>query len=315
MDTRKIQKTGHSTFTISLPKDWVVRSGLSKGESMKLSLRGDGTMVLNIPGRPRNPREYDMVVDDDIDTLYRKIIGLYISGFTAINFRFGDRDPNRLRSDIKTVLSRITGFEIVEEEADRLVARDLLDYSRYDTVRALERMHKMTRSMLRLSVESMEGDKGRIPDMEDMDHSVNFYNWLIKRHYNLVLYDSSNSETLGIYRDNGSNYVTVSNNLERIADHALNMAKVASGQGPIPPDTAFFQLQEILDRSVKAFLEKDAEVSESVIHSCRELRWVDRVHDGAENAIAWAEVADSFNRIITYIDEIAEIAYRASFMK
>ena len=51
MESRKIQKVGAATLTVSLPKEWAGRRNLKKGDQVFLVEEGDVLKVL--PGPPR----------------------------------------------------------------------------------------------------------------------------------------------------------------------------------------------------------------------------------------------------------------------
>ena len=52
MDIRRIQKTGTSTMTVSLPKDWINSQGLKAGDSVSMQVMPDGTVSVD----PRSDR-------------------------------------------------------------------------------------------------------------------------------------------------------------------------------------------------------------------------------------------------------------------
>ena len=46
-EVRRVQKTGASTLTVSLPKDWVDSSGLKAGDQVSMAVQLDGTILLD----------------------------------------------------------------------------------------------------------------------------------------------------------------------------------------------------------------------------------------------------------------------------
>jgi len=321
METRKIQRTGHSTFTVSLPKDWVLGGGLNKGERMVMNLRQDGSIMLTVPGKARVPKEYHLVGAMEKDALLRRILGAYLAGYQSMTLRFPSEEGNALKTDLRKVLSLITGLEVMEENSVEVRIKDLFDSAKYTPAKAIERMHNLTRFMVCSSISALgTRDEGLLSDLEDRDRNVDWLNWLVTRQCNLVLYDVSNSDALGIEPGQALGYVLVSRSLERIADHAIRVARNIPG---VPPEDPIVQdalgkqdmIVQLLDGALCAFKDADREGARSVIYSCRGFRWISvptGVADTTE-VISAAYIADSMNRIITYIDEIAEIAYNSTF--
>ena len=84
-DTRKIQKTGGSTYIVSLPKKWVSDSNLKQGDSVRVDVRPDGTLSLASTGATEHQKLIKkMEIGDDADpkALLRELIGCYVTATT-----------------------------------------------------------------------------------------------------------------------------------------------------------------------------------------------------------------------------------------
>src|SRR5437773_7785195 len=84
MEGRKLQLTGGSTYVVSLPKHWVVDSGLKAGDTVFLETEPEGSVLI----RPRpmervhlRRRIFEEKGEERRDHLLRKLIGAYIGGF------------------------------------------------------------------------------------------------------------------------------------------------------------------------------------------------------------------------------------------
>ena len=81
MEGRKLQLTGGSTYVVSLPKHWVVDSGLKAGDTVFLETEPEGSVMI----RPRpterahlRRRIFEEKGEERRDHLLRKLIGAYI---------------------------------------------------------------------------------------------------------------------------------------------------------------------------------------------------------------------------------------------
>ena len=85
MDSRKVQKIGYSTLSISLPSNWVKEVGLERGDTVFLESQEDGSLKL-FPSSPIKPDEgaekwiCDSTLCDEPKMLERIIVGNYILG-------------------------------------------------------------------------------------------------------------------------------------------------------------------------------------------------------------------------------------------
>src|SRR3989442_13020516 len=91
MEGRKLQLTGGSAYVVSLPKHWVVDSGLKAGDTAFLETEPEGSVMI----RPRpterahlRRRIFEEKGEERRDHLLRKLIGAYIGGFSYIEIRF-----------------------------------------------------------------------------------------------------------------------------------------------------------------------------------------------------------------------------------
>src|SRR2546428_9125016 len=82
MESRKIQKVGAATLTVSLPKEWAARRNLKKGDQLFLVEEGEALKLLPGPAAEERKRvAHEFLVDADLcDTpgmLERVIVGNY----------------------------------------------------------------------------------------------------------------------------------------------------------------------------------------------------------------------------------------------
>ena len=88
MEIRKVQRVGHSTLTVSLPRDWVRQVGLKQGGVVTLRLSEFGELIVT-PGSEMESEEMTVCrinadACKDRDFLSRMITGNYILGRDTI---------------------------------------------------------------------------------------------------------------------------------------------------------------------------------------------------------------------------------------
>ena len=80
---RRIQKTGGSTFIVSLPKSWVTTRGLHAGDVLQFTPRSDGSLTLYAEAGARAgtaKRRVDITNDIPDEHLFRLLVAEYIAG-------------------------------------------------------------------------------------------------------------------------------------------------------------------------------------------------------------------------------------------
>src|SRR3990170_6479873 len=88
MESRKVQRVGYSTFSVSLPKNWVKDSGLKQGDLVMLLPEKDGSLKLipsSMVGHKTQTEEFIINSDlcDEPGMLERLIVGNYTLGRDA----------------------------------------------------------------------------------------------------------------------------------------------------------------------------------------------------------------------------------------
>ncbi len=324
MEMRKVQVTGGSTFIVSLPKKWATEVGISANDTVGLMPQSDGTLVLTpqaTAGEPIRTKVFDLDEEVGEKTLFRDLIGAYVTGFDLIEVY----QRPRMSSDVRNVVRRFTqsviGPEIIDESIDSLKTRDLLDPSDLPFKTSVMRMYRIASSMHKgAALACEELDMAHAEDIGNRDVEVDRLHWLVARQYNLLIRHIELVEKIGTSREHAVNYLLISRIIERIGDHAVRMADqvpelVASGTDPKALKEVRRHSEKvlaILDEVMTALLEKDGEMA----HECmakantflRQLRKFESTiaHMPGEIALPLSVVIDSLERTAHYTKDIGE---------
>ena len=326
METRKIQKTGGSTYVVSLPKRWIQASGLKKGDQVALSVTGDGTLTVD-PHIPRGSEKLVKTVEvtqaTDPRTLLRQLVGSYVTGYDVIEIRSKGRIPFELRRTVQDFSRRVIGPEIVEESSNLVVLQDVADHADLDMRKVVRRMHLMAKNMLEESVRAVkELDKGMADEVVSRDDEVDRLHWFVEKQHAMMRRNISFAAKMKTTWLESDSMLLASKALERIADHATRIARSVGllGDSRVDGDTmrALEQLGEeavsILDRSVEALFKRDSPLANSCIERTSALMgkadaFLDEtMKKRGRVAVGLAFVIESIERTGGYSSDIAEIA-------
>src|SRR2546428_3439937 len=182
VEGRKLQLTGGWTYVVSLPKPWIVATGLRAGDTVFLDSMADGSLtVLPRPAEKAPPRKkvFEVKGAETRDHLLRKLIGAYISGFGIIEIRSKPEEAPFVRRVTREFCRMAIGPEIIEETRTATVIQDLSDPAELSPEKCLRRMYMTVRAMLEDAVAALKaGDESLAKDVAQRDEEVDRLYWL-----------------------------------------------------------------------------------------------------------------------------------------
>jgi len=326
METRKLQKTGGSTYIISLPKHWVIGSKLKEGDTVTMTIDSSGLLTLDPSlGTKKPSSRIEVTVDEQEDELHflRRLIGLYISGHDEIVVRGRMRIPPGIRKVVSDFTRKVIGSEIVEESSTSISIQDVADHSHLDMRKILRRMHLMSKSMHADAMDALKSaNRDLAEDVLARDDEVDRLYWFVSKQQSMILRDPSVARKMGIGMSEASFYLSAAKALERIADHAARIAHSASALSSEKLNDKLVKDMEsysstvlsVLDRSVESMLKVDMRVANEVADESEQLRkdgekLIEQImNHRVKFAVPFARVVESLERTALYSVDIAEIA-------
>lgn len=255
METRKIQKVGAATLTISLPRAWVTQRRLKKGDPLFLVEEGEALKIL--PSEQAEHRQRiatDVLVDADLcdepGMLERVVVGNYVLGRTKIAIRSAHRISGEHQDEIRRATRRLMGLGTLDESASHVVLHCSIDPSQYPLETLIKRLYNLGATMLSESIEALStGDVALAEDALKREDDADMMYWLILRLVLSAQLDDALVDQLGMRsRIEIPGYRAIARDLETVADHCRKIAE-----------------------SVKLILESDARVPNAVVKSVQGL--------------------------------------------
>ena len=157
METRKVQRTGKSTFIVSLPKNWATINSIEVGSIVYISQSDNGALVLSLDRSEQGLTSKLDIGDKSGDPLIRNIIACYIAGHRTIEIT-SKHMSSAQKTDIRRIVNKLIGPEILEETTNKVVIHDLLSSEELQTKQALKRIKNVVRSLIQDSISSLVND-------------------------------------------------------------------------------------------------------------------------------------------------------------
>ncbi len=323
---RRIQKTGGSTYIISLPKNWVTARGLRPGDTLLFTPRADGSLTVFAESKGPPVAERRVVVvgnTDDEEHLFRRLIAEYIAGYPLLEIRTSGRMSARTREVIRNFAQRMIGPEILEETAESVVLQDVVGANPLPIPSIIRREHQMVRSMQADAMAAFRSrDESFAKDVVERDWEVDRLHWFLEKQVTSALRDARILATLDLTLPECSTYLLASRVLERIADHAVRIAEsVALLDRERTPERVVAELERMADAAAAALADaldsldhRDIDKANAVIDAAHRLaRERDHVlreiaSKRGRLAICLAYVLESLERSAFYASDLAEIA-------
>jgi len=323
-ESRKVQKTGGSTFIVSLPKSWVREKEIEAGDSLILAPQDDGSIIVSSEReyeKKANVKELD-IHEEEPASLTRSLIGIYMAGFLMIELKDRSGIKPELRNTIMNFTRMVIGPEIIEESETKIILKDLIDPSEFSQRKGLRRMYLIVKKMHEDAIEAFRNkDKSLAQDVIERDSDADRLYWMITKHYNMLMSNPRLLESLKISRNRSLSYMLVSRAMERIGDHAarmaentLNLSEGFNGELKSQIIDKSEMALDILEKSVGSFFKEDLQGSNQAIDMRKRLDELneelmkDIKEEQKEYVTPLSYIIESISRTGSYATDISEIS-------
>ncbi len=326
-ETRKVQFTGNSTYTISLPKKWVTQNQLKKGSLLRLREDGVGTLTI-VPNDPSvmqkklDKASFKISPKDNPDTVARKTISAYLAGYNLIYMRAEKHTlSTKQRQNIKIFARRmLVGTEIVTDTPNELTLQVLLSYPEFSIQSALRRMSIIASSMHKDAIIALKTqNKVLAKEVSITDNEVDRFNLFVIRQLKMTTQNPRIAKEFGLTAEKEFiDYRLVSKSIERTADHAV---RISENTGLLKDELNEQAKQKIEDMSViavsmfenavESLFRHDYDLAESILEKHKEIlalegEAITSSHSNAEDAVTLRLIIESIRRTAEYACDIAE---------
>lgn len=313
MDIRKIQATGGSSLSVTLPKKWISRMNLSDKDEIIVNQQKNDDLVIKVKRNGNQAQNETLIVtEENYPNLKGYIFSIYKIGINGLTIKSED---NQLvnKTTIRKLTQKLMGWEVVKEGENYIILQNIFDATVVPVSQPLQQLFAISREML--------NDTGKVIIKKNNELAIDIINrdddadklcLLIERIYYSVLTGRLSEEELSYSAKEIGFFRDVAIQVERICDHIVKIARVATldtkgndGQEFI---LAITKLTKILSEIENLVISEEVYKTNVLAANINNLKRVSFFsNDNTENYnFNETIIQDSLNRIRSILSDIVE---------
>ena len=322
MEIRKLQLTGGSSLAITLPKKWVDHFGLKSKDTVVIYSQKSGSLIIQ-PARYKEQLLKTVLKIDGLtkDMLTRELTAHYISGSDELTIK-SKRITRDQRNRIREILQSLIGYEIIDESSEGVFIKNIFDATKFPIIQNVEKMFVIVKSMFNDAIKAITQNNNPLAsDVIDRDFEIDKLRLAIMRQFYALIQGRVYDEEIGLSQADTNYYEHVATQLERIADHAVKIARTVITADKKSESLVSSRLKNIvkkilplLEYSEEAVRELDKTLAHIILEKNPEIErtfLLDRDVKSFEEML----VVDSLDRLRGYVMNIAEITIDQAIAK
>ncbi|WP_254542826.1 phosphate signaling complex PhoU family protein [Halomarina pelagica] len=232
MERRKVQLTGGSTYTVSLPKHWAETHDIDAGTHLSLHPKTDGSLLVRTNGEIEHRRAVERSIDGrEPRALARMIRALYTTGADVATLTATEPISTEERRAVTDATGDLIGLEVVRESDHEVVVRNLLSSDEVSVQQTVVQLQLTVLSMQRKAVDAVaRGDRSLAERVAQRDGETGRLFAMLCRQYHRAIDDPSEASTLGVDHGELRGYYATAERLVQVGDCAASMAAVSADE-------------------------------------------------------------------------------------
>lgn len=265
IDVRKLISFGKGSYIVSMPKSWVEKNNLKKGDLISVS--DDGfELVLSAGQQDKKLDNREIGIEakgKDIEFLKAEIVSSYLNGYDTINILF-DSNAKEVPK-IKDIIRNLSGLEVMEQTSTRIVAKNLININEISISNIIRRMDIITKAMIEDSILCCRG-QCNYDSLNQRDIDVNRLYFLGYRVIKNAIKNPRIAKSLGIeaWQLHSDNLMIL--RIENIADRQKRIARYMCTNNIdrttlAELDSIYTDISDAYNEVMKAFYNKDKQAA------------------------------------------------------
>lgn len=324
MEKRRIQCTGGSSYSITLPKDWIQAHHIKEQDAVTVLPRKSGSLIIQPPTPGGRAGRRKLVVDGrNEEELQREIIALYIHGAEEIEI-VGTAISKKERLAVRKASELLMGMETIEEASKGMLLKNMLSPDKFSFQQGIEKMFSMATAMVQDAIAAFStADRSLAQDVMERDFEIDKIYFLILRQNHSIIQEQVSEQQIGFSLGMAKYYERIATQLERIGDHAVKISQVVIENDPTS-NAKFNRLLQSAIRRIMPLLREASSFTRKIDRALAH-RLLNAIEKTSADVVAMRKeiiksgfteaviVSDSIDRLRGYIANMAEVTIDQSF--
>jgi len=202
--TRRVQRTGSSSLSVTLPKAWTDSMNLQTGDTLRFRDLGGGRLEISPANAEATPERHQKLLRVDASgappkLLARLLIGAYITGQDQILVTARTGLTPEQHQEVRRTVAHVLGMTVVEEESGAVEVQNFVDPGKYQFHRLLSQVVRMLRTELETCRTVLEGgDRAALTPLAAMEDEIDRFYLLMVRQLLLSSDDFQVARDIGV---------------------------------------------------------------------------------------------------------------------
>ncbi len=147
---RKLQRVGKKTFSLNLPRDWVINAGIKKGSNLEINELDSGDLLISFPESREMIKQPTIMEIITSDTLSRDITRAYLLGYEKIVIKTDSAAgfTNNEMKEIELASRKYPGAEIMHEGKNEITFEIIASFEKMGPYKLIHYIFNTTQQML-----------------------------------------------------------------------------------------------------------------------------------------------------------------------
>ena len=200
-ESRRVQKVGYNSLSISIPIRYVREMHLKQGDSILFREDSDGTLRLIPTTRAREATRVTLWADQagSVEMLTGLVVGAYALGYDTIEVVGRERLDQVAIDSVLSTVRRLRGMEVVGADEKRITAQSFIDPTKFPVDSLIKRLQILVSKSLEYVTDSLDLKKtGSLNQVARVKNEVDELYWLILRQLLVALDRRELASEIGI---------------------------------------------------------------------------------------------------------------------
>lgn len=313
---------GEGTILVSLPKAWVKKNGIKKGDTLSVDELSARKLVVK-PYEGKEDEKKQVTIEytgEDLSQVANDVTGAYLLGYDIIRV-VGSRVISREdRSGIKATIGRLVGLEIMDEDSKKMTMQFLLEPTAIIPSQIVLRMSGILDGMLKDVAEALsKRDPRLLALVAERDDEVDRLYFLLVRATRAAIVRPDVAEGYGLSPVDLLDYRVLASFLESIGDAVSELSRtmhraIGAKQTAKAYSACVVKLRSMNELATRGFVSRRAGRPTTISRQVKAL--AQEVTDGlanlakaaSGNGASTAETLASLERVSKLLVDVSDLA-------